>query len=101
MGAFILHHDYPLSDSYINQAISIFQNLPNPKWEANALLTQAIIKNSTGNPELALYMGLKGMEFYLNKPHDYDFTMACYVLGTIYKDLKKNRRSRKIVHACH
>ncbi|MBK9593785.1 MAG: hypothetical protein IPO32_20715 [Crocinitomicaceae bacterium] len=44
MGAFILHHDYPLSDSYINQAISIFQNLPNPKWEANALLTQAIIK---------------------------------------------------------
>jgi serine phosphatase RsbU (regulator of sigma subunit) len=96
MGAFILHHDYPLSDTYINQAISIFQNLPNPKWEANALLTQAIIKNSTGNPELALYMGLKGMEFYLNKPHDYDFTMACYVLGTIYKDLKKTEEAERL-----
>lgn len=89
MGAFILHHDYPLSEKYINEAILIFQELQDPKWEANAFLTQAIIKNSTGNPELALYPGLRGMEFYHTQQKDQDYTMACYVLGTIYKDLKK------------
>jgi hypothetical protein len=41
-------------------------------------------------------MGLKGMDFYLERPEDYDFTMACYVLGTIYKDLKKTEEAEKL-----
>ncbi|MBI3136304.1 MAG: tetratricopeptide repeat protein [Bacteroidetes bacterium] len=89
MGAFIIHHDYPLSDKYLTEAIQIFQEIQNQKWEANAFLTQAIIKNSTGNPESALYLGLRGMEFYYAQQKDQDYTMACYVVGTIYKDLQK------------
>lgn len=95
MGAFILHHDYPLSEKYINESILIFQELDDPKWQSNAYLTQAIIKNSTGNPESALYLGLKGIEYYMNKVHDNDYTMACYVIGTIYKDLKKSKEAER------
>lgn len=89
MGAFILHHNAALSEKYIDEATRIFQELHNEKWEANAYLTLAIIKNSTGNPESALYPGLKGFEFYLNETKNQDYIMACYIIGTIYKDLKK------------
>lgn len=89
MGAFILHHNAVLSEKYISEGIQIFQELHSTKWEANAYLTLAIIKNSTGNPESALYPGLKGFEFYLKQVKDQDYIMACYIIGTIYKDLKK------------
>lgn len=89
MGAFILHHNAMLSEKYIAEGIQIFQELQNAKWEANAYLTLAIIKNSTGNPESALYPGLKGFEYYLKETKNHDYIMACYILGTIYKDLKK------------
>jgi serine phosphatase RsbU (regulator of sigma subunit) len=95
MGAFIIKHDYALSENCINRAIKIFQELNDSKWEANAYLTQAIIKNSTGNPETALYLGLKGMEYYRIENSGHDHTMACYVLGTIYKDIKKLDEAEK------
>lgn len=95
MGAFILNHDYPLSEKYINKAIEIFQNIEDIKWEANGYLTQAIIKNSTGKPETALYLGLKGFEFYQNNPTHDDHVMASYVIGTIYKDLGKLAEAEK------
>src|SRR5687768_7911794 len=95
MGAFILHHNYPLAEKYFTESLHIFQELRNKKWEANAFLTHAIISNSVGRPETALYMGLRGMEFYHSQARDRDYTMACYVLGTIYKDLKKHNDAEK------
>lgn len=95
MGAFILQHDFTLSEKYISQAIEIFLEIEDLKWEANCLLTKAILQNSSGKPETALYPGLKGMEYYLNHITDPDYTMACYVIGTIYKDLKKHHEAER------
>jgi len=95
MGAFIIHHDVPGSDKLINEARTIFSELNDAQWVANADLTQAIIKNSTVNAETALYLGLKGMEYYDRQPEHNDFRMACYVIGTIYKDLKKYEEAER------
>ncbi|MBK9190501.1 MAG: tetratricopeptide repeat protein [Crocinitomicaceae bacterium] len=95
MGAFIVNHDVPGSDRLINEARTVFSELNDAQWVANADLTQAIIKNSTVNAETALYLGLKGMEYYDRQPEHNDFRMACYVIGTIYKDLKKHEEAEK------
>lgn len=95
MGAFILDHDYEKSDQLINEARAMFEKQNNLKWIANADLTQAIIQNSTGRPESALYLGLRGIAYYENKVPDDDCRMANYVVGTIYKDLKKYDEARR------
>lgn len=90
MGAFIIKHDKELSVKLLNEALELFKEQKNAKWISNAMLTQAIIINSTGSPESALYHALKGIEFYEKNVTDKrDIAMAYYVIGTVYKDLKK------------
>lgn len=90
MGAFIIKHDKELSIKLLNDALELFKEQKNAKWISNAMLTQAIIINSTGSPESALYHALKGIEFYEKNVTDKrDIAMAYYVIGTVYKDLKK------------
>lgn len=90
MGAFILQHDLPLAMQRMNESINLFIQLDNKKWLANARLTLAIVLNSSAQPEPAMYNALKGIDFYINgSDNDIDKAMACYVTGTVFKDLKK------------
>ncbi len=89
MGAFILQNNIELALELMSKAKTLFDELNDEKWVSNTLLTKAIMVNSTGAPETALYDGLKGMEFYDKNPNDDDIPMAYYVIGTIYKDLNK------------
>ena len=96
MGAFILKQNNELSLKLLNEALSLFKLLDDKKWIANTYITLAIIANSTGNPESALYNGMKGIEFYeTNEDSIQDSMMAYYVIGTVYKDLKKYDEAEK------
>jgi len=91
MGAFIITHDSALSLKLITEAYQMFKTLNDKEWMSNSLLTQAIVTNSLGNHEDALYYAIKGIEFYENDHHPglQEVAMAYYVTGTVYKDLKK------------
>jgi serine phosphatase RsbU (regulator of sigma subunit) len=90
MGSFIIKHDAALSISQLNEALGLFKEMGDKKWTANALLSLGIIHNTIGNREAALYNALRGFDFYENNEgDDNDRIMAHYILGTIYKDLKK------------
>ncbi|MGZ3921725.1 MAG: tetratricopeptide repeat protein [Bacteroidia bacterium] len=96
MAAFIIQHNPPAAITKINEAINSFIQLGDKKWVANARLTLAIIYNSTGQSEPALYNTLKGVDFYENEPvDDLDKAMAYYVTGTVFKDLKKYKESEQ------
>lgn len=96
MHVFISKNDLDLSLKLINGALEFFKKQKNPKWVSNTLMTLSIITNSTGSPESALYHALKGIEFYENNKTDVlDANMAYYVVGTVYKDLKKHNEAEK------
>jgi len=96
MGAFILENNVDLSFKLINEAIEIFKELDNKKWIANSLLTMAILSTSSGKPETGLYHALRGIEYYNhNREDEQDVVMAYYVIGTVYKDLKKLDEAEK------
>jgi serine phosphatase RsbU (regulator of sigma subunit) len=90
MGAFILQHNMELSLKFLNEALNMFKLQNNKKWIANTYITLGIITNTIGNSEAALYNSTKGFEFYETNEEDVDDSiMAYYVIGTVYKDLKK------------
>jgi len=90
MGAFIIQHNMELSLKFLNEALNMFKMQGNKKWIANAYITLGIITNTIGNSEAALYNSTKGFEYYETNEEDVDDSiMACYVIGTVYKDLKK------------
>jgi serine phosphatase RsbU (regulator of sigma subunit) len=91
MGSFIFKHDLPASLSQLDEALAIFKEMNNKKWLANTMLTLSIIHNTTGNSEAALYNALRGMDYYENKDEEdvHDRIMCYYIIGTVYKDLKK------------
>jgi serine phosphatase RsbU (regulator of sigma subunit) len=90
MGAFIIEHNVQKSLKLLNEALSVFKDLGDKKWVANTLITIAIMNNSAGNPEQALYNAIKGFEWFEENAGDTaDHTRAYYVIGTVYKDLKK------------
>ncbi len=88
MGLFILKNDFTNAIKEIDRAIQLFSEIHNEKWVCNSLLTKAIICNSKGMPETALYDGLKGISYYEKNTNDPELPMAFYLIGTIYKDLK-------------
>jgi len=89
MAAFIVSNNNDLAFEFFEKAISYFESSGNKKWLANSLITKAIVRNSTGSPEIALYDGSKGVTYYEENEADPEMPMAFYVMGTIYKDLKK------------
>ncbi len=96
IGTFILKHNAESSLKLLNQALPIFKELDDKKWIANTLLTLAIITNSSGKPEAALYYALKGIEFFeKNEENSLDYVRAYYITGTVYKDLKKYADAEK------
>ncbi len=101
MGNFIVQNNIPLAFQLLNEAVQHFKELNDKKWIANALLMLGIVNNSTGNSEAALYNAVKGFEFYENTTNTdiQDLTMAYYVIGTVYKDLKKYTEAEKYLSA--
>ncbi len=95
MGAFIVSNDHANAFKLFESALSLFEEIKDEKWTANTYITRAIIRNSIGSPETALYDGLKGIGFYEQRPYDPDLTMAFYVMGTVYKDLKRYDEAEK------
>jgi serine phosphatase RsbU (regulator of sigma subunit) len=89
MAEFIVSNDHKKAFDLFGKAIGMFENLQDRKWLSNAYVTRAIFCNSIGQPETALYDGLKGIHYYEENHTDPDLSMAFYVMGTIYKDLKK------------
>jgi tetratricopeptide (TPR) repeat protein len=90
MGYFVIKNNQQLAFENINIAYELFKQLNNKKWIANTYLSFAIIHNTLSNPELALYYGLRGISYFdENDGSIFDKIMGCYILGTIYKDLKK------------
>lgn len=89
-GLFIIQHDSENSLKMIAEAANIFRSLDNKKWIANAYLIEAIINNTIGRREAALYAALRGIDFYHTHPEEpEDREMAYYILATVYKDLGK------------
>ncbi|MDX2173790.1 MAG: tetratricopeptide repeat protein [Bacteroidota bacterium] len=96
MGNFVIKNDIKLALKNVNEALEIFKSLNDSKWIANTHLTLAIIHNTSANPELALYNGLRGYNYFENNTdNSHDRTMANYILGTVYKDLKKYDEAEK------
>jgi serine phosphatase RsbU (regulator of sigma subunit) len=96
MGIFIRHHNGSEAMRMMNEALDIFKKLDDKKWMANTHLTMGIINNSMGNTEVALYNALKGADFYEHNPDAMDDRVMCYyIVGTVYKDLKKYAESEK------
>ncbi len=90
MFAFIVKHDSQRAVALLTDALDMFRQLSDKKWICNTYLTLAIIQNTLINTEQALYNGLKGIDFYETSEADpNDAVMAFYVMGTIYKDIKK------------
>ncbi len=88
--SFIVKHDSDLALSQIQEANQLFKEMKSEKWLANSHLTLAIIFTSIGKSESALSNALRGISFYEKRENDtFDRTMSFYVLGTVYKDLKK------------
>jgi serine phosphatase RsbU (regulator of sigma subunit) len=96
MGAFILENNVSLGLKMLEEALELFVQLDNKKWIANVSGTQAIIKNTIGQREAAVYHILKALDYYENAVNeDSDFVMMYYISGTIYKDLKKYEEAEK------
>ncbi len=95
MYAFIVKNNQALAFFNFDTSLKIFEEIKNEKWTSNAYVTRAIVRNSIGSPEIALYDGLKGVEYYKRNQNDLDRSMAFYVMGTIYKDLKKYDEAEK------
>ncbi len=89
MAAFIVSNDHKRAFELFGQSIGMLEKLKEQKWLSNAYITRAIFCNSIGQPETALYDGLKGIDYYEQHHNDVDLSMAFYVMGTIYKDLKR------------
>lgn len=89
MSSFVVSNDHLKAFDYFEKALQLFEQLNDVKWTSNTYITRAIIRNSIGSPEIALYDGLKGIGYYEKNPGDPDLSMAFYVMGTVYKDLKK------------
>jgi len=90
MGAFILDNNSTLAFEILNESIENFKEINAKKWIANTHATLGIIHNTIGNSESALYNGLRALDYYDSNPQDLnDRVMLYYILGTIYKDLKK------------
>jgi serine phosphatase RsbU (regulator of sigma subunit) len=89
MAAFIVTNDHQKAFKLFGEALVIFEKLKDQKWMSNSYITRAIFCNSIGQPETALYDGLKGIGYYEQHHDDPDLSMAFYVMGTIYKDLKR------------
>ena len=87
---FLIKNNQQLAFENINIAYELFKQLDDKKWIANTYLSFAIIHNTLSNTELALYYGLRGISYFNeNDGSVFDKIRACYILGTIYKDLKK------------
>ncbi|MGZ4065057.1 MAG: tetratricopeptide repeat protein, partial [Bacteroidia bacterium] len=92
MGTFIIKQDKATALSYFEEALGIFRELDDKKWIANTLLTLGIIYNTSGDKEAALYNALRGFDYFEANADEgdlHDKIMAHYILGTIYRDLKK------------
>jgi serine phosphatase RsbU (regulator of sigma subunit) len=89
MGSFLIKNDFSLANAQLNEALQIFKDLGDIKWISNALLTISIVNNSAGHKETALYNALKAFDYYASASPDDDFLMAHYIIGTVYKDLKR------------
>jgi serine phosphatase RsbU (regulator of sigma subunit) len=96
MGTFILKHDSDLSLSQLQNANLLFKELKNEKWIANSHLTMGIVFNSIGKSESALSNALRGVDYFEKNVEDiHDKSFAFYILGTVYKDLKKYSEAEK------
>lgn len=96
MAAFIIENDVPKGLKILEEALELFTKVDNKKWIANAHATQAIIKNTVGNKEGAVYHILKSLNYYENAPEENtDLVMVYYIAGTIYKDIKKFPEAEK------
>ncbi|MDF2437947.1 MAG: hypothetical protein K0Q95_2323 [Bacteroidota bacterium] len=90
MGAYVIHQNTQLGFQYLDEALAIFHKCDNSKWIANTHSIAGIFNNSAGHTDTALYHALRGYDYYERHPEDdEDGTMSYYVLGTVYKDLKK------------
>ncbi|MEO6303205.1 MAG: tetratricopeptide repeat protein [Bacteroidia bacterium] len=96
MGNFIVNNEFNKAVEQINEALSIFREQDDKKWIANALITLGIVNNTIGKTEDALYSTLRGITYYENGQNEgAEKVMAYYILGTIYKDLKKYDEAEK------
>ena len=97
LGSFVVLHDADKGFQQLNEARDIFKNLNEKKWEANAMLTLAIVYNTISKSEPALYNALRGVDYYenVNTEDLEERVMAYYVIGTVYKDIKKFEESEK------
>ena len=96
MASFILDNNFALAIQQMNEALNLFKSLDDKKWIANTLLTIALISNTGGKTDDALYHALRGINYYENNKVDVcDKIMAYYILGTIYNDLKKYDEAEK------
>jgi serine phosphatase RsbU (regulator of sigma subunit) len=89
MAAFIVKNDHKKAFELFGVALGMFEKLSDQKWMSNTYITRAIFCNSIGQPETALYDGIKGITYFEQHHEDPDLSMAFYVMGTIYKDLKR------------
>jgi serine phosphatase RsbU (regulator of sigma subunit) len=89
MAAFIVSNDHKKAFELFGTALGMFEKVNNQKWVSNSYITRAIFCNSIGQPETALYDGIKGISYFEQHHDDPDLPMAFYVMGTIYKDLKR------------
>ncbi len=96
MGTFILDNNFPLAIQQMNNALDIFKGLDDKKWIANTLLTIALINNTSGKTDDALYHALRGIAYFENNDEEvFDKIMSYYIVGTIFSDLKKYDEAEK------
>ena len=90
MYEFVIKNNPKGSLELLAESIQLFNELDDKKWVANTHSAIGIIQNTIGNKEIALYNALRALDYYESNPDDsHDRVMVYYVLGTIYKDLKK------------
>ncbi len=96
MGTFILDNNFPLAIQQMNNALDVFKDLDDKKWVANTLLTIALINNTSGKTDDALYHALRGIAYFENNNEEvFDKIMSYYIVGTIFSDLKKYDEAEK------
>jgi len=96
MGKFLIERDNDAAIESMNFALNGFTELNDKKWVANTQLTLGILYNSLGNSERALYNSLRGIDYYEHhSDNGPDPQMGYYVVGTVYKDLKKYEEAER------
>jgi len=96
MASFIIDNNFVLAIQQMNEALDLFKSLDNKKWIANTLLTIALINNTSGKRDDALYNALRGIGYFENNEEEvFDRIMAYYIIGTIYNDVKKYDEAEK------